>query len=711
MAQKKSENSLSVYASMIKANGQFLITDYLKKIVAISENLLPLGIDAKLIISTDLELFLENRFTLSPELSSLLSDPSKICDSGRTFVVKEDDVPYYLHIHKEANQLFIRIEEKISDIMFSSEMNDFTPIDNETASSIWCKLLENIQGVTEADNVLVAQIMEDKTSRVIATTDREFAYTDKLFSKSFISEELYAYFSKNEVMYIPDLARRQQIIFCAHSDQNLPVEYLTLPQQARFSNLISAKSTFTIPIFINKYLWGLVVCINQTLKKIDYQKRLLCQLLIQNASVRHEEILQKKGIEFDKIIQETKRQFDDNLSNGRSLNYCLVQHIDDIANLAKADGVAIYHHGVIHKFENTPSNLQINKILDIIKKVNKKIFKDNNFRLKRKHDFTAPLPIAGVAALQVGGEKDHWIVWFRDESKTSLMEVCDSQNEDKQGNSEGNLQLIETEIVDTSAFWNDEDLSFIRSLDKMITKAIIARTKYEKQTKEILITSNNELEMITHTISHDLKNPLSAARLSTQLLQRKLEMPQDVQKQCISNIVAGLESMESLINKTVAFMRSKHVIFEKEKIAIHPLIPTLFEESKKRNNNPICELEMFDLLPIYGENATLIQIFSNLIDNAVKFSAAKSNARISLSSYIQEKMVVYKITDNGIGIPESELHIVKNTFYKGKNALGYPGAGIGLALVNQLVKMLGGTIDIESKIDTRTTIVITFPDN
>ncbi len=711
MAQKKSENSLSVYPLTMKANGQFLITDYFKKIIAISENLLPLGIDAKLIISTDLELFLENRFTLSPELSSLLSDPSKICDSGRTFVVKEEDVPYYLHIHKQANQLFIRIEEKISDIIFSSEMNDFTPIDNETLSSIWCKLLENIQGVTEADNVLVAQIMEDKTSRVIATTDHEFAYTDKLFSKSFISEDLYAYFSKNEVMYIPDLARRQQIIFCAHPDQNIPIEYLPLSQKARFSNLISAKSTFTIPILINKCLWGLVVCINKTLKKIDYQKRLLCQLLVQNASVRHEEILQKKGIEFDKIIQQTKKQFDDNLSNGRSLNYCLLQHIDEIANLAKADGVAIYHHGVIHKFENTPSNLQIDKILDTIKQVNKKIFKDNNFRLKRKHDFTSPLPIAGVAALQVGGEKDHWILWFRDESKTSLMEVCDSREDDEQGNSEGNLQLMETEIVDTAAFWNDEDLSFIRSLDKMITKAIIARTKHEEQTKEMLITANNELEMITHTISHDLKNPLSAVRLSTQLLQKKMDMSQDIQNLCISNIVAGLENMESLINKTVAFMRSKHVIFKKEEIAIHPLIPNLFEESKKQNNNSRCELEIFDLMPIYGEKATIRQIFSNIIDNAVKFSTAKGNARISLSSYKKDKMVVYKITDNGIGIPEDELNLVMNAFYKGKNALGYPGAGIGLALVNQLVNMLGGSIEIESKINTSTTLIIAFPDN
>ncbi|WP_164126454.1 GAF domain-containing sensor histidine kinase [Sphingobacterium luzhongxinii] len=708
MTEKNSVSSNSLHPLAVKAHGQFIITDLKKKIVAVSENLSCNRRDIDCIIGSELEVFLKSRFSSLHELSALLSDPSKISDSGRTFVIKDDIRAYYLQVHKTAEQLFIWIEEKVSEIIFSSEMNDFTPIDTETQSSIWCELLENIQRITESDNVIVGQIFEDRTSRVIATTDKEFAYIDKLFSKSFISPAMYDFFLKNELMYIPDIEKRQQRIFCKEAVQAIPIEYLPLPQQPKFSSVTSAKSTFTIPIIINKCLWGIVVCLNRNSKQIDYQKRMLCQLLVQNASVRHDEILQKKGIEFDKIIKETKKVFDDNITDGRSLNYCLVQHIENISKLAKADGAAIYHHGVIHTYGSTPSNVQINQTIDLIKQFGKKIFKDNNFRLKRKHLFSAPLPIAGVAALQVADEKDHSILWFRNESKTSLMEICDPVDEDKQVKSKWDFQLKETEIIDTAPFWDDEDLSFIRSLDKMITKAVIIRAKEEARTKQMLITANNELEMITYTLSHDLRNPLSVAKLSAQLLQRKPDMSKETQIACILNIKAGLDNMESLINKTVAFMRSKHITIIKEQVAIHPLLQKLFEDSKSLNNNFHCTLEIAELIPVYGEKATLIQIFFHIIDNSVKFSKVK-DPHITISSYQQEGVIIYQVTDNGMGIPSGELNMIKNAFYKGKNALTYPGAGIGLTLVHQLVKMLGGSLTIESALNQGTTVTINFP--
>jgi len=708
MTEKNSVSSISLHPIVVKAHGHFIIADITKKIIAVSENLLPNGIDVNHVIGSELEAFLQHRFSSLHELSSLLSDPSKISPSGRTFVIKDDIRAYYLHVHKTAEQLFIWIEEKVSEIIFSSEMNDFTTVDTDTQSSIWCQLLENIQHIAESDNVLVAQIFEDRTSRIIATTDKEFAYLEKLFAKSFISQELYEFFLKNELMYIPNMQRRQQIIFCQEAVQTIPLEYLPLPQQPRFSNLTAAKSTFTIPIITNKSLWGIVVCLHRSPKQIDYQKRMLCQLLVQNASIRHDEILQKKGIEFDKIIKETKKEFDDHVTDGRSLNYCLVQHIERISKLAKADGVAIYHYGVIRKYGSTPSNIQINQTVELIKQLDKKIFKDNNFRLKRKHHFTTPLPIAGVAALKVANDQEHVILWFRNESKTALMEICEPLDGDNQVNSKWGFHLKETEIVDTAPFWDEEDLSFIRSLDKMITKTVLLAAKEEALINQMLITTNNELEMITYTLSHDLKNPLSVAKLSTQLLLRKPDISREVQNECISNIQAGLESMESLINKTVAFMRSKHTPIKKEQIAIHPMIIKLFEDSKRINNNLHCKLEVSELIPIYGEKSTLKQIFFNIIDNSVKFSGGEAPV-IRISSDQQDETVLYRITDNGIGIPSDELSMVKNAFYKGKNASAYAGAGIGLTLVNQLVKMLGGSLVIESALNEGTSVTINFP--
>lgn len=690
----------------IQTSGRFLVITWDKTIVAVSENMLSPNMHVQEILGSELAFFLEKQFDLPTEFAAVLEDISQITKAGKTFIIKDSSTSYYLHICVHKDYFFIRIEEKIDEVIFSTQLNASHLSAFDDSIALWNTLLRAVQRVTNFDTFAVAQVFEDRTSKMLCSTQSNPDFADKLFSKSFISDSLYHYFLTNGTMYIPNMEELQQKLYTQLSISQIPNEYQPLPQAPRFSRWIGARSTFAMPVVINNILWGLVIGINYTQKQVDYQKRVLCQLLVQNAAVRQKELLNQKGDVFYTIIKETKKRLNEQLTHGRSLNYCLLQHLDSIARHAHADGVAIYHHGVISKWGNTPSKKQISQMIDIIRQTGKNLFKDNNFRLKRKQLFDEPLPIAGVAALRVADEKDHWVLWFRNESRFSVMEILESEDSD----SKAAFDLIETEILDTALFWDDEDISFMKSLDRMIGKAVFLRAKEEAKNREILISANNELQMITHTLSHDLRNPLSSAKLSVAFFQRQVHLSQQVHQRWLANLAESLSNMEEIINKTVNFMRAKSFSLVKEQIAVHLLIQPIFEECKIKYDNPTCKLTTMDLHPVYGEKGTLIQIFSAIIGNAVQYTGHLQDPQIEINSIQSMKGIVYTISDNGIGIPEEELFKVKTAFYRAQNTPPTSsGSGIGLTLASRLMKMLGGNLQIESKLEKGTTVRLIFP--
>ena len=112
-----------------------------------------------------------------------------------------------------------------------------------------------------------------------------------------------------------------------------------------------------------------------------------------------------------------------------------------------------------------------------------------------------------------------------------------------------------------------------------------------------------------------------------------------------------------------------------------------------------------EMLPISGDPERLRQVFCNLLDNAAKHGG--SGKRIDVAVAREGEEAVIRIRDYGPGIPEEELPHVKYKFYKGSSKAR--GSGIGLAVVDEITKALGGTADITSTLGQGTTVTITLP--
>ena len=114
-----------------------------------------------------------------------------------------------------------------------------------------------------------------------------------------------------------------------------------------------------------------------------------------------------------------------------------------------------------------------------------------------------------------------------------------------------------------------------------------------------------------------------------------------------------------------------------------------------------------DHLEFLGDETLLRQIVSNLLNNAIKYSIPNGTVLFELIK--QEKNVILKFQDQGIGIIEADQKQLFQPFHRGENVGAIPGTGLGLAIVKQCVEVHGGDITVNSQLGVGSTFTVTLP--
>lgn len=221
---------------------------------------------------------------------------------------------------------------------------------------------------------------------------------------------------------------------------------------------------------------------------------------------------------------------------------------------------------------------------------------------------------------------------------------------------------------------------------------------------------NNDLELITNTLVHEAKNPISIARIAIENIRKKhLDQNNDF-KNWFYVIEDALCSLTQIIDKTSlsearTYKIGKKVVYISEKINIW------INEAKFIHQVTELKIELGELHPINAEPNSLNQVFSNLINNAIKYSSKKDQPILSIGSERYENGIYYFIRDNGIGIPETDMEEIFSNMHRASNAGNFQGNGIGLFIVKRMMEKLHGKIEISSETNKGTEVKLYFPDN
>ncbi len=212
-----------------------------------------------------------------------------------------------------------------------------------------------------------------------------------------------------------------------------------------------------------------------------------------------------------------------------------------------------------------------------------------------------------------------------------------------------------------------------------------------------LETKNAELERFTYTVSHDLKSPLVTIRGFVGLLEQDAAAGNtDQMKRDIAHINHATDKMHRLLGELLELSRIGRQMNLPEAVALSELAQEAATLVAGRLVARGVEVEIEEEMPvIYGDRMRLLEVYQNLIDNAVKFMGDQRAPRLEIGARLNGSDVKCWVQDNGLGIAAAYHEKIFGLFER-LEADG-EGTGIGLALVKRIVEVHGGRIWVESE--------------
>lgn len=243
--------------------------------------------------------------------------------------------------------------------------------------------------------------------------------------------------------------------------------------------------------------------------------------------------------------------------------------------------------------------------------------------------------------------------------------------------------------------------------------------------------ANEEMQRFAYIVSHDLRSPLvnvmgftseldvalrslktfylNAVARSPEMANpdAKMAIEQDL-PEAIDFIRSSTSKMDRLINAILKLSREGRRVLTPEAINLGMLMDSIRKSLTHQIEEAGAEVEIADLPEITSDRVALEQIFSNLIENAVKYLAPGRPGRIKVRGWTEGATIVIDVEDNGRGIDARDHSRVFDLFRRA-GAQDRPGEGIGLAHVRALVRRLGGTITLSSEDGQGSTFRVRLP--
>lgn len=241
---------------------------------------------------------------------------------------------------------------------------------------------------------------------------------------------------------------------------------------------------------------------------------------------------------------------------------------------------------------------------------------------------------------------------------------------------------------------------------EVLFRELDERRKAEVERSENLARINKQLESFSASLSHDIRNPLSVIILSAEMLRN--EVSSASAKSYIDDIVTKAKHASALVEDLLRLSYASKGTLTNVEVNLSEVITSILAEAQEKEPDRIAVLSIQPDI-IVRCDANLIRLaLENLLTNAWKYTGGRDTAKIDFGVHYQNAYPVYFVRDNGIGFDMSEAEDIFKPFVRASNALGFEGTGIGLTIVQQIIKAHAGDIWFESEIDKGTTFYFTL---
>jgi chemotaxis family two-component system sensor kinase Cph1 len=250
-----------------------------------------------------------------------------------------------------------------------------------------------------------------------------------------------------------------------------------------------------------------------------------------------------------------------------------------------------------------------------------------------------------------------------------------------------------------------EDISERKLVQELLQESLDTQTRYAQE----LTRSNAELEQFSYVASHDLQAPLSTIAGYAQLLEKRCHNQLDAQgNKFIRNIVNSCGRMQALIDDLLEYSRVGRSEKPFDVIDCNLVFEDACANLQLAIRQDRASVTRGDLPRVRGDSFQLLQLFQNLIGNAIKYRSSEA-PMVHVGASRQGDSWVFSVQDNGIGIAEQYHPRIFQLFQRLHSEKQYSGTGIGLAICQRIVDRHGGRLWVESEPNRGSTFYFSIP--
>ncbi|TAE24274.1 MAG: GAF domain-containing protein [Cytophagales bacterium] len=642
---------------------------------------------------------------------------------------------WQLLVHQHDNALIVELEPAQTDApsealstqsLLSQTMSDIQR--SASLSDLLTRIAPTLKQLLGFDRVMVYRFGDDWHGEVVAEAreDHLVPFLGMHYPASDIPKQARELYKINLVRSVVDVREpRVAIVPVNHPQHNRPLNltYAQLrsvsPVHIEYLQNMGVRASMSISLLNRGELWGLIACHHyEDARQIDYTTRqsavLISQVLSSAIEIREsDETAQYKA----SLLAHEQTLYEQMLTDW-DVAQGLTKHSTTLLDITTATGAALLFEGQLHTMGNTPTPDDITALVDWLRTTTtERVFQTNQLPNLYHPAELFRQTASGVLMVVLSREMNEFMLWFKPEQIHSVSWG---------GNPEKPVEMSETgevrlsprksfdkwteEVRNRALPWRQEEVATTLKLREDLLQLVAQKANQIRALNEQLRLAQEELEAFSYTVSHDLRSPLSSIKSYTEIFLEDYghTLPHDALP-ILDKVVKATDRMSLLIRNLMDYSRTSRNEVNMERLSMQPVLIQLRDELLADAIGRKLTIRVGNTPDVYGDQSMVSQVFSNLLANAVKYTQAVPQARVTIDGHGNGTEVIYAVTDNGIGIDMKQAGKVFELFQRLDSATTYEGYGVGLAIVKRIMGRHRGKVWFESNPHQSTTFYVSFP--
>ncbi|RZA09555.1 MAG: GAF domain-containing protein [Proteobacteria bacterium] len=505
-------------------------------------------------------------------------------------------------------------------------------------------------------------------------------------------------------------------------DLSLTAMRAVSPIHLEYLRNMGVRASLTVSIKSEGRLWGLIACHHLSPRYLDLEERAAAEVLGRFISVTLRDASKIEEYEQRKKLKIVNEDILGRLRINQDVGHEILHARPNLLDLIQADGsaAALYVNGAWDRIGQVPADEEMDALVEWMQETHpqREIFCTDKLPLEFPRAEKYREIASGVLALSIPKTRKSFVLLFRPERIQTVRWAGnpDGKTADATGRLHPRASFAEWKdsVRNRSEAWQPWELDAARDLRTAILAADLQR-QFEKeqearQEAERAMRSREELMAV---LSHDLKNPIGSISLQAALMERSFVKSQDTKNlEVTRRILRATKSMNTLINDIlhVTSLEAGQLQMERKSERLIDICQEVIDMLAAIASHTDLELRLNpESIECSAEvdRERVVQVLSNLIGNALKFTPPGGEIEISVDRCGPED-VKLSVSDTGPGIPPEHHLFIFDRFWQA-NQTRRLGTGLGLAICKGIVEAHGGKIWVESREPKGTIFHFTLP--